>query len=274
MKRRTIQILLVLMCALIALSVTACDGTGDGENTTASANGDVGTTVALTEGAEDPTFAETSTGGMVEESEAASADYFDNVAFVGDSVSLKLSYYAAATGSLGKAQFFTAGSLGCANALWEVSEESVHPSYQGKKMLVEDCVAASKADKVYIMLGMNDIGLYGIDDTVKNYETLINAIVEKSPNVQIVVQSMTPMTSTSTILGDSLNNENIKIYNSRLLDMCKEKGWAYVDVASVMYDAEGKNLNRDFCSDPDGLGVHFSETGCDKWVAYLTTHTP
>lgn len=73
--------------------------------------------------------------GLVAESEKVDQSYFDDTAFVGDSVSLKLNYYNVSSGSLGKAQFFTAGSLGCANALWEVSDKSVHHSYQGEKML-------------------------------------------------------------------------------------------------------------------------------------------
>lgn len=270
----------ILVCIFLVMSFAACKDSGDNTETTGDKDTTVTTTVA------DISYADTTDTdatnnqqdvniiGAVPESEAVSASYFDNTAFVGDSVSLKLSYYAAATGALGKAQFFTAGSLGAGNALWEVSDESVHPSYQGVKMLVEDCIANSGADTVYIMLGMNDIGLYGIDDTIENYKTLLGNIKAKAPNVSIVVQSMTPMTDTSTIIGEDLNNENIKVYNNRLLTLCQENGWAFVDVASVMYDEQGVNLNRDFCSDPDGLGVHFTEAGCEKWVEYLSTHTP
>ena len=288
------KILIVsLLCVLMALSVCACSKKTNEENTSAATTSvqeqttqkeTTLTTVEETTG--ETTVADTvpepvgssntqvNTPGATGESASASVEYFNDVAFVGDSVSLKLSYYAAATGELGNAQFFTAGSLGANNALWDVSDESVHPSYQGQKMLIEDCIAASGVNKVYIMLGMNDIGLYGIDDTITSYETLVQKILEKSPHVQIVVQSMTPMTSTSEILGQSLNNDNIKKYNARLSDLCAEYGWSFVDVASVMYDAEGINLNRDFCSDPDGLGVHFTEAGCEKWIEYLSTHIP
>ncbi len=252
------------LCVLMLCSLTACGNTDTALSTTPA------DTTATD--AQSASMSENQSGSQT--ATAVDPSYFDNAAFVGDSVSLKLSYYAAATGALGNAQFFTAGSLGSGNALWEVSDESVHPSYQGTKMLVEDCVANSKAECVYIMLGMNDLAVYGIDDTIANYQTLIGRIFEKSPNVKIIVQSMTPMTSTSEILGSSLNNEIIKDYNARLSALCTEKGWTFVDVASVMYDAEGKNLNRDFCSDPDGLGVHFTEAGCEKWVEYLSTHTP
>lgn len=272
MRRIILQALSLLVCLVLALFATGCRNEGNNETTgsTETSSNQIIETVT-----EIPTEVTTSRDfALVPESDKVSADYFDNAAFVGDSVSLKLSYYAAATGALGNAQFFTAGSLGSGNALWEVSDESVHPSYQGVKMLVEDCVAYSGADVVYIMLGMNDIALYGIDDSVANYKTLVDNIKAQSPDIKVVIQSMTPMTDTSTILGDDLNNEIIKEYNNRLLALCSENNWDFVHVASVMYDAEGINLNKDYCSDPDGLGVHFTEAGCEAWVEYLSTHTP
>lgn len=270
MKRIATRILIMIMCVLFTLSMAACGGTGNNDSTTTAA-GSENTTAAGESTTTNST--DSSVVGVVPESAAVDASYFDDAAFVGDSVSLKLSYYAV-NGCLGNAQFFTAGSLGAANALWEVSDESVHPSYQGEKMLVEDCIAKSGAKKVYIMLGMNDLGLYGLDATVENYKTLVDRILAKSPRVQIVVQSMTPMTTTSTIIGENLNNANIKVYNDRLKELCTDNGWSFVDVASVMYDESGENLNREYCSDPDDLGVHFTEAGCKAWADYLKTHTP
>ena len=269
------------MCVILVLSITAC-GNKEEKKKDNNDKGNKPQSVVTTTPEEigpSASVAETLPGtvnnqipGAVGEYERVDSSYFDTAAFVGDSVSLKLSYYAAATGDLGNAQFFASGSLGSANALWEISDESVHPTFQGEKMLVEDCIAASGANTVYIMLGMNDLGLYGLEDTLVNFETLMDKILEKSPSVQINVQSMTPMTNESYILGDSLNNETIKEYNRRLCEMCERRSWFFIDVASVMYDANGTALNRDYCSDPDDMGVHFTEAGCDEWIEYLKTH--
>ena len=195
-------------------------------------------------------------------------EFFDDAAFVGDSVSLKLSYYCKATKALGNAQFFTAGSLGSGNALDKVSAESVHPSYQGEKMRVEDCIEKSGVKKVFIMLGMNDIGIYGPDEAVSNYETLIDKILEKSPDVEIYVQAMTPMTSTSNIIGKNLNNDNIVKYNANLKALAERRGWQYIDVYSAVVMTDG-TLNPEYCSDNDEMGIHFTEEGCQIWVDYL-----
>lgn len=202
------------------------------------------------------------------------ASWFDDAAFVGDSITLKLSYYAAATGALGNAQFFASGSLGSANAMWDLDEpQAVHPSYQGQTMLTEDCVAASGANKLFIMLGMNDITIYGVEGAAENLETLIGRILDKCPGLEIYVESMTPTTSTSNLLGSQINPENVGRYNELLEQMCQTNGWNFVDVGAVMYDETGLYLRTDYCSDPEDMGVHFSEAGCLAWVEYLYTHS-
>ncbi len=86
----------------------------------------------------------------------------------------------------------TAGSFGYINALKPVSEDSVHPSYQGTKMLLEDSVAACGAKKLYIMLGMNDIAGGRYEGTISNLSTVISRILEKVPDVTFYFQSVTP----------------------------------------------------------------------------------
>lgn len=209
----------------------------------------------------------------VPKSKKVKSSYFNDAVFVGDSISLKLYYYNMANNALGKAKFLTAGSLSATNALWEVSSESVHPRYNGKKMKIEDAIAQMGAKKVYIMLGMNDIGLVGEQQALENFKTLCKRIKKKSPDVKFYVQSVTPrvaMTQTSTVRN--LTNARITEYNKMLSKCCKEKGWYFVNVASVMFDNKG-NLKYSYCGDPKTMGMHFTDEGCKAWVDYLYTHT-
>ena len=197
--------------------------------------------------------------------------WFDDAVFVGDSISLKLTGYVSKmrqsqSDFLGKAQFLTAGSLGSGNALWEVSDKSVHPLYQGTKMRLEDSIAACGARKLYILLGMNDVGLYGVEDSVKNMETLLGLILEKNPGLEIFVQSATPIHKGNEL--KVLNNANLVLYNQGLQEMCSRNGWHYVDVASVLADADGY-LPDAYCSDASGMGMHFTDEACRVWVDYL-----
>ena len=211
--------------------------------------------------------------GQLPQTPRVASTYFDDAVFVGDSVSLGLSYYEAANDVLGKAQFLTAGSLGSGNALGAVTDKSVHPRYNGQKMKVEKAVAACGAKKVYIMLGMNDIGAYGVDKSAANFKTLCKKIQAEAPGVQIFVESVTPRVNQGSKSDNvKLNNANITSYNKKLAAICQAEGWYFVNVAEFMFDSTG-HLIRSYCSDPDGMGMHFSYDGCKAWVNYLYTHT-
>lgn len=84
----------------------------------------------------------------------ADVNWYDDAVFVGDSVTLKLSYYCDANpDALDNARFFCAGSLGYTSALWDLYQENaVHPYYKGQIELAENCAVATGANNVLIML--------------------------------------------------------------------------------------------------------------------------
>ncbi len=213
--------------------------------------------------------------GTVSEGNAVSANYFDDAVFIGDSISVMLSYYEASNDRLGKAQFLTASSLGSANAMNPVTEKSKHPAYQGTKMKLQESVPLTGAKKMYIMLGMNDL-YFGPQGASEKLTTLVESILASAPDVKVYVQSMTPVATAGTTFRDDGHNYNavtIKQYNECLAAVCREKGWYFINVASVFADDNGY-LIEDYCSDLNGMGIHFTMAGCEKWVDYLYTHAP
>lgn len=211
------------------------------------------------------------------EGSRVSDSYFDDAVFIGDSVSLKLDRYTMQQRNsnpnfFGKAQFLTAGSMGSGNALAAPSDDSIHPLFNGQKMSLADSVQASGAKKVYIMLGMNDMAIYGVDGAVDNMETLIGTILAKTPDATIYVESATPLVASQNFSEHKLNNTNLDAYNKKLSALCQSKGWYFVNVWSVVNDGNG-NLKDAYCSDPDSMGIHFTDAGCGAWIDYLYTHT-
>lgn len=203
--------------------------------------------------------------------EAVAPGWFDDAAFVGDSVSGWLSFYSGDKG-LGNATFLTATSMGIENALRDVTASSVHPSYQGVKMKVEDAIVKCGAKKVYIMLGMNDIS-YGVERVTGDYVKLLGQIEAAAPGVQIYVESVLPMISTSKRADPKLNNETIKAFNDTMRATCQEHEWYFLDVGSAYADEHG-GMRADACADPDGMGLHVTASATATWVEYLRTHTP
>ncbi len=187
---------------------------------------------------------------------------------VGDSVTLKLNYYCDEhPEALGSAQFFCAGSLGFESALWDIDrEDAVHPYYKGSVQLVEDCVKLTGAKKVFVMLGMNDIGNYGIDGAMESARNLIGKLKSKSDGALIYLQSVTPILEGHEY--DDLSNTHVRAFNEKLQAFCKEEGYKYLDIYSVMADENGY-LRAEYCGDEEAQGIHFTDEACGIWADYL-----
>ena len=189
--------------------------------------------------------------------------FFDDAVFIGDSVSLALSYNANDYKVLGKAKFLVQGSYGVTNAVFDY----MLMPYRGQDMKIEDAVAATGAKKVFIMLGMNDIAIYKFTDIMNYWSQLLTRIRSKSPDVQIYIQSMTPIWTGGEVYA--LNNKNADTYNDLLETFAAENDCKYIDIASYMKDSTG-GLATVFCSDNY---VHLTYAATERWVKVLKAYT-
>lgn len=289
------KIALVLAFIMFVCALSACgndtDVTTTQNSTTTTKNGT--TTTVTVDGSEENTTTTTSTvSGSGSNSDTTTRTQFstvtspnlhdpveptvfDDAVIIGDSVTLKLSYYISNQKNkgeypLGQAKFLCSGSLGYTNALWSLNhKDNVHPRYNGIKYRIPDGVKATGAKKVFVMLGMNDFMLYGFDGTIESAESLIGEIIQKSPDAKIYVQSVTPIIASKE--GGSKTNQNVRKLNTMLRSMCDEHGWTYLDVASVMIDGNGA-LKTSYCGDPETMGIHFTDAACQAWVDYLKSN--
>lgn len=203
--------------------------------------------------------------------------FFKDTCFVGDSVTLGLRNYVMEMRKKGypnllsNASFLCTGSFGVHDALAKVTKDSLHPTYKGKKMTVEEALSKRKIKKVYIMLGMNDVAGVGPAKTVSNMGQFIQRIQEKNPGIQIFIQSATPRMHGLEPGTGTLFKYDIQLYEALL--KAKLENVYFVDIAYVMRDDSGR-LRGSYCSDPDGKAMHFNGEACKVWIEYLYTHTP
>lgn len=188
--------------------------------------------------------------------------FFDDAAFIGDSVTLMLQRYHMKTGALSKTTFLCIGSYSVNNAV----TGQLLLSYQGQDMTPQDALAACGAKKVFILLGMNDIALFGEDSiayAMDNWATLIANIREKNPDIEIYIQSGTPIYTDGQKGG--LNNDRMDAYNVALEAFAAENDCYYIDIATPLKD-DTNGLKEEYCSD---AYVHFTEAACQKWIELL-----
>lgn len=255
--KKLISLLLLLLITVTVLS--ACQSDKKEEATEAE-------TIAETQA---PTEASTEAADESgQTSEPVDASWFDDAVFIGDSVTVALDYACEDDKSLlGDAKFVCAQSLGYHNALWDLDAEyAVHPTYEGETILAETAAEKTGANKVFIMLGVNDIGTYGAEDTMEQAKLLAERILENSPDVTLYFQSTTPMIADKE--SDWLNNDKITAFNDLLEAYCDEQGYYYLDVYHQVCDDSGA-LNPSYCNDPDVQGIHFTVEGCTVWADYL-----
>lgn len=281
-------LIIVCACLIIVSSLFSGCGTSDTQ----------GTTEEVTQATEEQTTEATSEEvtetqeETTEKAEEASASeespvtyeytqvddsYFNDAVFIGDSISYGFELYVTekrANGEtvLGEAQFLTSGSLSYGNSLWDVSDESVHPTYNGEKMKLEDAIAQIKPGKIFILLGTNDVALYGVEQTIANADTEISRMLEASPGAEIFIMSTTPKYSPAeSDVDGALNNADIDALNVAMRQFAVEKGYNFMNIAPLFKDETG-GLAADYCSDKEGMGIHFTSAAYDIWLDFLYSY--
>lgn len=214
-------------------------------------------------GGETQTGPEAEVAGLLTEEELA--QYFSESVFIGDSIMVGFRNYCAKQKEsfVNGAQFLAVGSYSAFNAMKPVRGDNVHPVYKGKKCQVWKALPQMGAKRVFLLLGMNDISILGLEGARDTYKELIEQILEVCPDAEIHIMS------TTYTLEDAgkgkLNNENLAQYNILLQEMAQENGWGYVDVCTPLTDEDG-NLDKAYCS--DGF-VHLLGAAYDVWADVL-----
>lgn len=255
--RGKVRLLCLVMALLLCLNMAACGEKAEnknsaGEKTQNTDSGNQGDTPGNAEGNNQQS------GEQIKKPQTPE-EFFKNAAFIGDSVTLKLRYYDAENKCLHGATFLCQGSYSVAHAV----NNSMYLSYRGEDVTPQDALKTCGADKVFILLGMNDIALWGIDKTMDNWETLVTNIRSTCPNIEIYIQSGTPIYLDGEVGG--LTNANMDAYNLRLQEFAQEQGCHYVDVNTPFRNSSG-GLAEAYCSDDF---VHFTDAACKLWVEIL-----
>lgn len=134
----------------------------------------------------------------------------------------------------------------------------------GNKITLLEDMKNKNIKKVYIMLGVNELGWSYPEVFKLKYKELIDSIREVKPDCKIYLQSIIPVTKSKSNSDDIYNNSKIAKYNEYIKEVAKEKNVTYLDVKSVMIDSEG-NLPESASTE----GIHIGKNYCEKWLEYL-----
>ncbi|MBQ8181143.1 MAG: hypothetical protein IJ010_04120 [Ruminococcus sp.] len=189
----------------------------------------------------------------IPQSEAVDASYFDSCCLVTDSTLLAMGDYTSLDDIIGSTELNAAG---CRNV-------QVVSDYGTIK--VYEIIQFKKPDILYLMLG-SDIGTSSIDDMVNSYSTLVDDLHDYLPDMKIYIMQLPPVIyDTETVTNDLINQ-----YNSKLLDIAKKSGVYCIDTNTALKaTAEGRLADEYW----DYENSKLSEAAYKKISDYIRTHT-
>ena len=197
------------------------------------------------------------------EREAVDNSYFQDAAFVGDSRTDGFMLYS----GISAGKNLTSNGL----SIFKLAEKKAL-TIGGKKYTLLEALALEEYGKVYLSLGVNELGTYNDSAFYDSYCAAIDQIRALQPNAVIYIQGLIPLNEKQIedYNGNKFNltNEHLRVYNDLMRQAAQEKQVVYLDLYSEFVDENGalpEGVSRD--------GVHLKKDACQQWLEYLKTHT-
>ena len=189
------------------------------------------------------------------EKQTVGKEYFDDALFIGDSRTVGISEY----GDLNNAIFFANTGM----SVYNVFEKNVSVPQVGKLKL-EQLLTYKKFGKIYIMLGINELG-YNQEKTLKKYKDLLKFVQEKQSNAIIYIEANLHVTAERSNKDKTINNININKINNEISKLADNEKIFFIDV-NEKFDDENGNLSSNYTQD----NVHIYAKYYKEWSDWLS----
>jgi hypothetical protein len=199
----------------------------------------------------------------VPESSPVEDGWFSDAVFIGDSRTDGLRLYS----GIRDVDFLCYKGL----TVFELMEDKAVIDGDGGKLSVFQALERKQYAKVYLMLGVNELGYNNDQGFADAYGAAVDRVRQLQPDAQIYLQSIVPVnqeTCQATGQPSYITNEQIAVYNQMIETVAQERQVYYVNVSEALVDESG-TLPADASAD----GIHFHREGYQSWYAYLKTHT-
>lgn len=198
----------------------------------------------------------------VPENEPVDNTYFEDAAFVGDSRTDGFLIYS----GIGCGENLTSNGL----SIFKLAEKKAIKR-DGVPYTLLEALALKEHGKVYLSLGINELGVYDDEGFYQAYCSAIDAIRAAQPNAVIYIQGLIPLNEDAIQAkggAEYLKNDHLLVYNDLMKKAAQEKQVAFLDLNPEFTDENGQ-LPADASKD----GVHLKSDYCKQWLEYLQTHT-
>ena len=180
--------------------------------------------------------------------------YFDDALFLGDSHTAGFHDYA----GLRNATYFTKNGL----TVWDATEKHFI-ELDGKKYTLAEALGTRQFGKIYVMLGINELGAGTTESWAAQYKVVLDTLRQTQPNAIIFIQSMFHTTQEKSE-SSYFKNDVINARNAAIAQLADNETVFYLSVNTVFDDETGA-LRSDYSGD----GIHVRAPYYVEWRDYL-----
>ena len=188
-------------------------------------------------------------------------DYFSDAVFIGDSRTVGLYEY----GGLEDVTTFYASKGLTIYKLF--SSEVVQIPGQKKKKSIEEALQKNQFKKIYLMVGINEMGTGTVEYFAEAYGEVVEHLLELQPDAIVYIQGIIKVTTERSEQGDYINNEGIEARNQAIAQLADNERIFYLDVNPLLCDDTG-GMEPSYTFD----GVHLKAQYIDIWKTFLKEH--
>lgn len=138
-----------------------------------------------------------------------------------------------------------------------------------KGSAIPSAIEIYKPQYIIITVGLENGVAYCTEEKFKEYYlSLVNAIKEVSPNTNIILQSVFPISKKAEKSNPNIANDRIDTANGWIAELCEENSIRFLNTASALKDEKGYLL-ADYDS---GDGITLNAEGYKAMIEYIRTH--
>ena len=186
-------------------------------------------------------------------------DYFDDAVFIGDSRTRSLELYA----NLEHTTFLADTGL----TIYTVLDKKLTPSTMISKTTVADYLSTHQFSKIYVMLGINELGTGTAESFCRSYSEVLDTLRELQPDAIIYLQAILHISESKDKERTYINNAAIIERNEALQSLVDNEHIFWLDSNPAVCDEDGYLIDS-YTFD----GVHLQAKYVYLWTDYLKQH--
>lgn len=187
-----------------------------------------------------------------------SKNYFTDALFIGDSRTVGLSEYS----GWKNATYYADVGL----TIYDVFDKKI-VKMNGKNFTIDMALKRKHFKKVYIMLGINELGRGTTKTFISEYKKVVNRIKKLQPDAVIFVEGIMKVSKEKSDTDPIFNNKNITTKNKNLAKLADNKRVYYIDVNEAVTDKTG-SIPAEYTFD----NIHLKAAYYRLWTGFLLKH--